>query len=137
MLKILYYIWTRKTFFLKTCIGGQKLEDMIVAETMSIDSAVSPISVPERASQNVGKGNETNNSYTSLCSNDLNTHTHRYELRKVLVWDGWLMVALMLVLVLFESIKSLSIISHFCRLLSPNWICRKKRIFTILIDMFK
>jgi hypothetical protein len=29
-----------------------------------------------------------------------------------------------LVFVLFESIRSLSIISHFCMLLSPKCICR-------------
>ena len=35
---------------LQTCIGGQKLEDMIVAEIASMDIALSPTSTPEGAS---------------------------------------------------------------------------------------
>jgi len=38
------------------------------------------------------------------------------------------MVALMLVLTLFEPIRSLSIISHFVRLLSPKCICINKAL---------
>ena len=46
-----------------------------------------------------------------------------HKFKKLPVWGGWVMVAFILVFVLFESIKSLSIISHFCMLISPKCIC--------------